>query len=156
MDSSDNPFLATLRLPVKESSITTIVLVLSYVLCLFVPWLTRLDLILKIILTIFPALSLCYLIYKYRSSVTRGRVLELILGSEDDWQVKMANGEVYKAFLSDSLFVHPLLTIILLRYGRNKKYFIFTTDNIEHDLFRRLRVRLRFKVNEEQPSDTMK
>lgn len=85
-----------------------------------------------------------------------GRVTELILGSEDNWQVKMANGEVNKATLGDSLFVHPLLTIMLLRYGRHKEYFIFTPDNIEDDLFRRLRVRLRFKVNVEQSSDTMK
>lgn len=88
--------------------------------------------------------------------MTTGRVTELILGSEDDWQVKMANGEVHKATLYDSLFVHPLLTIMLLRHGRRKEYFIFTPDNIEADLFRRLRVRLRFKVNVEQSSETMK
>ncbi|GJM05503.1 MAG: hypothetical protein DHS20C09_14990 [marine bacterium B5-7] len=88
--------------------------------------------------------------------MTTGRVTELILGSEDNWQVKMANGEVHQSALGNSLFVHPLLTIILLRYGRHKKYFFFTQENIEADLFRRLRVRLRFKVNCEQPDNAMK
>ena len=107
-------------------------------------------------LTMFPILSLSYLIYKYRITVTARRVTELILGPEDDWQVKMANGEVNKATLVDSRFVHPLLTIILLRYDRHKEYFIFAPDNIEVDLFRKLRVRLRFKINVEQSSKTMK
>ena len=43
-----------------------------------------------------------------------------------------------------------------LRYGRHKEYFIFTPENIDADMFRRLRVRLRFKVNAERSSDTMK
>ena len=110
----------------------------------------------KIILTILPALSLWYLIYKYWFTETTERVAELILGSEDDWQVKMSNGKVYKAIVGDSLFVHPLLTIMLLSYDRYKEYFIFTPDNLEVDLFRKLRVRLRFKANVEQTSTTMK
>ncbi len=156
MDSHENPFLVTLRLPIRDSSIITIVLISANGFCIFVPWLTGLDLNLKILLTALPTLNLCYLIYKYRFKVTTERVTELILGSEDDWQLKMADGEVYKATLADSLFVHPLLTIILLKYGRHKDYFIFTPDNIDDDLFRRLRVRLRFKVNGEQSRDAMK
>jgi len=79
--------------------------------------------------------------------VTARRVTELTLNSEDGWQVKIKNGKVHEAKLADSLFVHPLLTIILLKYDQYKEYFIFTPDNIDDDLFRRLRVRLRFKVN---------
>ena len=114
MDSYENPFLVTLRLPIRESLIVTIVLISANGLCLIVPWLTGLDLNLKILLTICPVLSLCYLIYKYRFAVSTVQVTELILGSEDDWQIKMVNGEVHQAILGDSLFVHPLLTIILL------------------------------------------
>ena len=156
MDSYENPYLVTLRIPNRESTIITNVLISAYGVCLFVPWLTGLDFILKTLLTIFPVSSLCYLTYKYRFPVTTGRVAELILGSEDDWQVKMVNGEVHQATLGNSLFVHPSLTIMLLRYGRHKEYLIFTPDNIEVDLFRRLRVRLRFKVNSEQLNNTMK
>ena len=74
-------------------------------------------------------------------------VAELILGIEDDWQVKLKDGEVYEATLADSMFVHPLLTIILLKYEGHADYFIFTPSNIDADLFRRLRVRLRFQLN---------
>tara|TARA_R110002110_G_scaffold414920_2_gene646574 strand:+ start:169981 stop:170430 length:450 start_codon:yes stop_codon:yes gene_type:complete len=147
MDSYENPFLLTLRLPIRNPLIIAKVLLFAYSFGLFLPWLTHLDLVLKILLTICLILSLWNLIYKYRSPTTTRRVTELILGSEDDWQVKMNNGEVHQAVLGSSLFVHPRLTIILLSYEGHKKYFIFTQDNIEADLFRRLRVRLRFKVN---------
>jgi len=97
-----------------------------------------------------PLAGLCYLFYKYKYASTEARAAELILNTEDEWQIKMVTGIVHHARLADSLFVHPLLTIILLEYDRHKEYFIFTPENIDADLFRRLRVRLRFKVNSNQ------
>jgi hypothetical protein len=70
------------------------------------------------------------------------------LDYEDNWQVKMHNGTVHPAKLDHRLFVHPWLTIILLFFDNRQEYFIFTPEIIETDLFRRLRVRLRFKVGE--------
>jgi hypothetical protein len=147
MDRCENPFLATLRLPLTESRIITTGVISAHFFSLFVPWLIGLSLIFKIMLTVCPVLSLCHLFYKYRFPLAKERAAELILGSEDDWQIKMDNGLIHQAILGDSLFVHPLLTIILLKYDRHKKYFIFTPENIDADQFRRLRVRLRFKVD---------
>ena len=156
MDSYENPFLVTLRLPIRGSSIIESVHILANTFCIFVPWLTGLNINFKIMLTILPVLNLCYLYYKFRFTQITGRATELILSPEDDWQVNTVNGVVYEATIGDSLFVHPLLTIMSLRYGRHKEYFIFTPENIDADMFRRLRVRLRFKVNAERSSDTMK
>lgn len=150
MDSYENPFLVTLRLPIRASSIISYVLISAHVSCLFVPWLTGLDVFLKSLLTMCPLAGLCYLFYKYKYASTEARAAELILNTEDEWQIKMVTGIVHHARLADSLFVHPLLTIILLEYDRHKEYFIFTPENIDADLFRRLRVRLRFKVNSNQ------
>jgi hypothetical protein len=148
MDSIENPFLVTLRLPVSHSPIIVTVLTMAHIFCLLIPWLTGLDLIYKVLLTCCPVFGLAYLIYKYCSGFTKERTTELILAADDDWQIKRDNGEIYPAIMGDSLFVHPALTIILLKYVGNKEYFIFTLDNLEPDLFRRLRVRLRFRVNQ--------
>ena len=148
MDSVQNPFLATLRLPIKDSPIIALMLVIAHGFSLFVPWLTGLDLTYKIMLTCGPVSGLVYLFYKYCSGFAKKQTTELILAANDDWQLKQENGQVLRAVLDDSLFVHPLLTIILLRFGDNKEYFIFTPDNLDADLFRRLRVRLRFRVTE--------
>lgn len=146
MDRQQNPFLVTLRLPIKNSPIVALALVIAHIFCFLIPWLTGLDLIYKIMLTCCPIFGLAYLFYKHRLDFTKVRTTELILAADDDWQLKQDNGQVYKAVLDDSLFVHPLLTIILLRFGDNKEYFIFTPDNLDTHLFRRLRVRLRYRV----------
>lgn len=148
MDSHQNPFLATLRLPIKDSLIVALVLVMAHIFCLFIPWLTDLYLIYKLLLTCCPVFGLVYLYYKYCLGFPKKQTIELILTANDDWQLKQVNGQVHRAVLDDSFFVHPLLTIILLRFGNNKEYFIFTPDNLDADMFRRLRVRLRFRVNE--------
>ncbi len=148
MDSRQNPFLATLRLPIKYSPIVALVLVIVHFFCIFVPWLTGLELMYKLLLSSCPIFGLVYLFYKYCLGFSEKQTTEIILSANDDWQLRQVNGQVHRAVLDDSLFVHPLLTIILLRFGDNKQYFIFTPDNLGADLFRRLRVRLRFRVNE--------
>ncbi len=148
MDSHQNPFLATLRLPIKDSPIVALVLVIAHVFCFFIPWLTGLELIYKLVLTCCPIFGLVHLFYKDYFGLAKKQTIELVLAADDDWQLKQDNGQVHRAVLDDSLFVHPLLTIILLRFGDKKEYFIFTPDNLDADLFRRLRVRLRFRVNE--------
>lgn len=74
-------------------------------------------------------------------------VKTLILDSEDNWQVKMNDGAVHHAELGHSLFIHPWLTIIFLIFDNRREVFIFTPEILDADQFRRLRVRLRFKVN---------
>ena len=145
MEQTENPFLATLRLPVKLSSIVIIVAITAHIIALVLPWFTGLELIIKILLTCLPVVSFCFYLYKYYYQ-GKERATELILNSEDHWQVKMDNGRVHQALLGNSLFVHPWLTIISLTYDNHREYFIFTPEIIDTTLFRRLRVRLRFQI----------
>lgn len=154
MDKSTNPFLVTLRLPVKTSTILLICTETVHFICLFLPWLTKLALFNKILLSVLALISLYYYLSKYPFSDGKNRIAELILSSEGNWQVKMANGYLYRAKLHHSLFVHPWLTIISLVYEnkvykKKREYFIFMPDSLDADLFRRLRVRLRFQVGEQ-------
>ena len=147
MDEIENPFLLTLRLPVKTSPILLVILIAVHIICLFLPWITALSLNLKIVLMCFLGVSFYFYCYKYRFCRSNQRVLELILGSEDNWQVKMSDDLVKPAELGHSLFIHPWLTIINLKYENNRETFIFTPETLDEDEFRRLRVRLRFKAN---------
>ncbi len=148
MDKIENPFLVTLRLPVKNSPILLIVSITLHVICLFLPWLTGLNMYIKIILTFVPVLSFCFYFYKYRFYRAKTGVSELILTSEDNWQLKMNNGAMHYAKLGNTLFVHPWLTIISLIFDNRREYFIFTPEILDADQFRRLRVRLRFQIGE--------
>lgn len=147
MDKTDNPFLRTLRLPVKISPILLIVGISLHFVCLFLPWVTDLVLYIKIILTFVVTVSFSYYCYQMGFYSVKKQVNELILSSEDNWQLKMANGAVHQARLGADLFVHPWLTIFSLSYNNKREYFIFTPEILDADQFRRLRVRLRFKLS---------
>ncbi len=146
MDKTENPFLATLRLPVKNAPILVFIVILAHIISLFLPWFTGLSLFIKVILDIAVVIGCYFYIYQFFGE--KKWIRELILSSEDNWQLKLESGEVHDAILDTSLFVHPWLTIISLVYGNNREYFIFTPENLDADQFRRLRVRLRFQVGE--------
>ena len=146
MDRSQNPFLNTLRLPV-EMPLSIMVFGCSvHIFALFLPWLSGLALLYKIGLTILLVMSFLYYLRKYHCFLNKQPVSELILGAEDTWQVKMKNGTVYPATPGPVLFVHPWLTIITLKFNNSRMDFLYTPEIIEPDLFRRLRVRLKFKA----------
>lgn len=146
MDKTENPFLATLRLPVKNSPIMLTVVIAAHIVCLILPWLTGLGLYIKMILMCLAVISLCVYLYKHGLYRDKQRVEMLVLDAEDNWQLKMSDGAVHHVELGHSLFVHPWLTIISIVFEKRQRYFIFTPETLNSDQFRRLRVRLRFKV----------
>lgn len=149
MDRSNNPFLATIRLPVKISPILVIAILVLHFISLFLPWLTGLEFTVKLVLTSLPVLSICFYLHQFYFKPAHRRVTELILNSEDNWQVKTDRGDSYQAVLGESLFVHPWLVIIPLTYNNHQEHFVLTPETIDSDQFRRLRVRLRFQLNKE-------
>jgi len=146
MEKTENPFLMTLRLPVKKPPILLIVGTTVHFVCLFLPWFTGLAIYINMMLTFIVIVSFCFYLVKYRFHGTKKRIKELILSSEDKWQIKMSDGAVHYAHLGNDLFVHPWLTIFSLADENNREYFIFTPEILDPDQFRRLRVRLRFRI----------
>ena len=45
------------------------------------------------------------------------------------------------------MYLHPRLTIIRLRYAGRRRDFIFTRQALPAEVFRRLRVRLKYSVD---------
>ena len=147
MDNVHNPFLETFRIPIKPSKKIHIYLILIHIISLFLPWLSALNVFYKCVFTTVPLISAGYYLYKIKFSDKSTLVTELILNSDDDWQVKLNNDESYPAVIGPIVFVHPCFIVIGLIYNQTRQNFIFTVDNIDADLFRRLRVRLRFKAS---------
>lgn len=148
MDNISTPFLHTLRLPVKQSSILFCIVVFTHVISLIMIWLTGLTLMIKVLMSCFIGISFCVFFYRTELNKTVAAIDSLILDSKDTWQVRMLDGAVYPAVLNDKLFVHPWLTIICLYFNHRRQCFIFTSEILDADTFRRLRVRLRFRVGE--------
>ncbi|MBL1140569.1 MAG: hypothetical protein HND53_00890 [Proteobacteria bacterium] len=146
MDKTENPFLTTIRLPVKKSRILHLILMVVHIICLILPWMTGLALYNKMILMCVPVISFCFYLNGQGKNNNKKAAMTLILNSGDSWQVKMNDGTTCHAELGQSLFVHPWLTIIFLIFDKRREVFIFTPEILDADQFRRLRVRLRFKV----------
>jgi Membrane-bound toxin component of toxin-antitoxin system len=148
MDRTNNPFLVSIRLSVNNSPILLKVVICLHVICLILPWISGLDFYLKVFLTSTVILSLGAFPYFSGLYNDKSRVDSLILNSEDDWKVLEKDGAVHHAELDHRLFVHPWLTIISLKFNHRKQTFIFTPETVDADLFRRLRVRLRYRVGD--------
>jgi membrane-bound toxin of toxin-antitoxin system len=146
MQDSENPFLATLRLPVYHSQKLFMIVAFVHIICLILPWLSELSNYVKILLTSVCIVS--FSIYFFRDILGKGeeQAKMLILSYEDNWQVVLKNDAAHHAELDHRLFVHPWLTIISLNFDNRRQTFIFTPEILDADQFRRLRVRLRFNT----------
>ena len=147
MDSNHNPFLNIIRLPVELPQSIVITGIFVHITSIFLPWLSGLSLMGKLILSAIPVISFYYYYVKYYRAPIENQVKELVLNSKDKWQVQMEQGQIYTAELGKIKFVHPLLTIISLNYNKKQQDFIFTSKTLDKDTFRRLRVRLRYSVS---------
>lgn len=118
---------------------------LGAVVCL---WPTLLPLWLK------PLLALCILALLVRQGREflrlRDRPLHLMLNREEEWLLLQQGMDDERLQLLPGAFVHPWLAV--LRFRRAGRLWplvlILTRDNIESELFRRLRVRLRHPMGE--------
>ncbi len=147
MDNNENPFLYTIRLPAKISPKLVKASTLLHFFSLFIPWISALDFYLKLIFTLVPIVSFVHFYKKFIANTNQKRVIEIILNSDDSWQLLLANGQSCLAETGRFQFIHPLLTIINLRNNRKQYYFIVTPDIIQPDEFRRLRVRLKYPLS---------
>ncbi|MBI2994977.1 MAG: hypothetical protein HYY48_12495 [Gammaproteobacteria bacterium] len=83
---------------------------------------------------------------QFSASWNRGPV-ELTLTAADQWLVKSADGTRQELQPMPPAFVHPWLLILRFKgSGNARQTFLFTPDNCDADLLRRLRVRLAFPV----------
>jgi len=150
MDITENPYLNTLRLPVKTPFSVVLTVFLVHIISLSFPWFAAIHISLKLLLSCLVIASFCYYWFIYFDSSAKKTVTELILNSEDQWLVKMSDGTTFDAEPGKTQFVHPWLTIISLCYEKSSNFFIFTPEIIDTDQSRRLRVRLRFKIAHEE------
>jgi len=88
-------------------------------------------------------LHLFYYIRQYRIRCETHVMLKL--NKENKWELTGANGEIKDLDLLPGTFVHPCMVILRFKDECRRAYtYVLTTDNIERQTLRRLRVRLRF------------
>lgn len=75
--------------------------------------------------------------------------VQLLLTVGEEWWLTCVRGETIQVQLLPAAYVHPWLTVLSFR-GEGRRYsVILTPDVVDADMFRRLRVRLRFMHDSE-------
>lgn len=149
MDTAHNSFLQPLRIKPTVPPIIYIVLVGIHLPAFYFPWLTSLPLIIRILLTAGVFISLGYHIFFGRAVKTAAVLDVAVLQQNDEWQIRLTNGETDTAFFGNQQFVQPWLVILELIQAKNR-YLIFCTSNtMEQDQFRRLRTRILHRVEKQ-------
>lgn len=73
-------------------------------------------------------------------------VVRLVLGGSGEWWLTTAGGDTTAATLVPGAFVHPWLVVLTFRAEAGRYQVILTPEQVDPQTFRRLRVRLRFKL----------
>lgn len=149
MDSSYNPFLQPIRLNVALPTSFYITLLAIHLPAVMLPWFTALPVMLKAVTSLAVLGSYFYYTFAGTLVTTVNTVEQIVLDSNDDWQLVLVNGDILSAGFGERHYIHPLLTILELRHNREKYFFLFTPENVEKESFRRLRVRIKHRLNRE-------
>ena len=110
-------------------------------------WPVALPVGLKIILLLMICASFVKSMHSHLYYFNDNDPVELFLNNEDEWFLTTRKGETYEVQLYPEHYVHPWLVVLLFRAEAQKHTIILTPDMINPDIFRRLRVRLRYKKN---------
>ena len=79
--------------------------------------------------------------------------VQLVLTADAEWWLTCVSGQTLSVQLISGAFVHPLFTVLSFQ-GEGRRYtVILTPDVVEADMFRRLRVRVRFQHDGEQQKE---
>ncbi len=138
-----NPFAVTLKItPVFSRSLFLVLIIVS---------LTAMIVIICLPLNLWIKLIACLIILIWLAVVLREHCWHLdraittaTLRTDDSWLITFDRQEPVKAELLAGCLVQPWLTVLEFRLpDRRKKSLILLRDNVDKDIFRRLRVRLK-------------
>jgi hypothetical protein len=108
-----------------------------------VHWLARYVVVLMITASLTHTL-LTWILQKRPETPVR-----LLLTPAGEWWLTCVNGQTLAVQLLPAAYVHPLLTVLTFQSGEHRYRVILTPDVVDADMFRRLRVRLRFMHDRE-------
>ncbi len=142
MDTANNAFLRPLRLFPSVPTELYVMLAIIHLPAIYLPWSTSIPVYFKVSLSAGVALSLAYHIFFGRLVKTATVMDEAVLHANDEWQIRMANGETSTAMFGERQFVQPWLTILELKQGKTSYFLLLTESTTNRTEFRHLRTRI--------------
>jgi hypothetical protein len=138
-------FNAPVRIPIRLSRwlLGGISLAHGGALCLL--WTVALPVWVKFLLLLTISTSFIHSMHKHFFFFNAESAVELLLNDEDEWLLTTRKGEIFEMQLHAECYVHPWLVVLPFRDVTRNYTVVLTPDMIDPNLFRRLRVRLRYR-----------
>lgn len=161
---SNKKYASPLRIEIKPSRMLTTIALFMHVgaamilLLSVLPWMVKLMLLSIILISLLVYLQMnSHVRTLYFARNLFPQIEHVIWGDDDSWTLVTTGGDEIRADLTQHCFVHPVVTIVSIRllntpWYKRYRSLVFLSDNIEAELFRRLRVRLRLLSTPDQDS----
>ncbi|MBI4006329.1 MAG: hypothetical protein HY356_06635 [Gammaproteobacteria bacterium] len=140
-----NHFELPLCIDIKPSFWLTSGLYVGHLGAILVLFGVKFVLALKLLIASAILASLLHTIRTYILQKNPHSPVQLLLDVMEEWHLTTANGETREVSLRSGALVHPLLVVLPFSCGMRFPVVILTPDVVDADLFRRLRVRLRYR-----------
>jgi len=103
----------------------------------------------KCLVMLMIAASLTHALLTYILQKHPDTPVQLLLTAGAEWWLTCVSGQTFPVQLLPAAFVHPLCTVLSFQGAEQHYTVILTPDVVDADMFRRLRVRLRFQHDRE-------
>jgi len=143
-----------LSIQLQPSSRLAVLLSFAHCTAAGVFWPLALPVMAKLIITFLLSGSLYYYLRRYVWLVSPRSIVALHLTGRSGCRMKTHADEYIDTVIDTSTFVASYMTVLCLRKERTKRYYtvVILPDSIDTDSFRRLRVWLRWKWQDDHDS----
>lgn len=147
MDNAHNQPTNELSIRLQPSRQLAMLLGLAHCTAAGVFWPLMLPVTAKIMITLLLAGSLYYYLRRYAWLVSPQSIVTLHLTGKNNCKIETYAGESIHTFIDASTFVALYMTVLCLKTAQRNRYHtvVILPDSIETNSFRRLRVWLRWK-----------
>ncbi|WP_300287863.1 protein YgfX [Nitrosomonas sp.] len=151
MGYTNNQSMNALSIQLHSSRQLAVLLSLAHCTAAGVFWPLTLPVMIKIAISLVLAGSLYYYLHRYAWLVSPQSAVELHLSEKNRCKIRFLSGERINTVIDASTFVASYMTVLCLRLEHTGQYrtVVILPDGIDADSFRRLRVWLRWKWQNE-------
>ena len=141
-------FALPLRIAVKPPNWIVAIITINHLGALGILFIAFIPPGVKWLLSLLVIVSLLYFLGFFVFRRMPDSIVEVILDQKDEWQLCKRDGSVSYAILLPASFVHPALVVLTFKQGYRRRYVMIGPAGLSENIFRRLRVRLKFSRSE--------
>jgi len=142
---SSKKYASPLQLELKPSRLLFSIVLALHTIALLMIYLLPVNSLLKLFTALLVISTFMYFVYYQAFRKSAKAIIKVIWDASDEWFLVTRSGEQMPANLVGDSFSHPRLAVLNFKIPEHffQKRVVLLRDNVDENLFRRLRVRLK-------------